>query len=90
MPRKSRAELRNSADRMPDYLDDVQQTLLEFLGDALIPDEATCRLFSVTRQSVYRWARDPDMDFPPAIRIAGRNYRRAGDLRRFQLAHFTG
>ena len=38
----------------------------------------------VSRMCIARWRRDPRVQFPPPVKINGRNYWRLGDLRRWQ------
>lgn len=43
--------------------------------DELVPDPAVCREFSITSMTLWRWDRDQELNFPPAIKIRSRNFR---------------
>ena len=53
-------------------------------NDKLLPDPQVARRYSVTPMTVWRWSHDPRLGFPAAIKIRSRNYRRLGDLRRWE------
>jgi predicted DNA-binding transcriptional regulator AlpA len=44
-------------------------------AEVLVPDPAVWREFGVTSMTLYRWSRDKKLDFPPAVKINGRNFR---------------
>jgi hypothetical protein len=44
-------------------------------ADTLVPDPQVCQEFGISLMGLWRWSRDPNLDFPPAINIRGRNYR---------------
>lgn len=49
---------------------------------ALIADADVRKLCGgVSRMTLTRWEKDPDLSFPDAVVIAGRKYRRADELR---------
>jgi hypothetical protein len=52
--------------------------------DALVSDPQVCREFGVSSMTLWRWDRDPDMNFPPRIVIGHRNYRSRKALERFK------
>ena len=52
--------------------------------DSLVPDPAVCVEFGVTAMTLWRWTRDPDLDFPPAIAIRNRNFRSRKQLESFK------
>ena len=52
--------------------------------DNLVPDPAVCVEFGVTAMTLWRWTRDPDLDFPPAIAIRNRNFRSRNQLEAFK------
>ena len=52
--------------------------------DSLVPDPAVCLEFGVTAMTLWRWTRDPDLDFPPAIAIRSRNFRSRNQLEAFK------
>jgi hypothetical protein len=44
--------------------------------DTLVPDpQVAAELGGLTRMALHRWTHDPTLDFPPAIKIRGRNFR---------------
>jgi hypothetical protein len=43
--------------------------------DHLVPDPRAREEFHVSAMTFYRWSRDSKMQFPPAVKINGRNYR---------------
>jgi hypothetical protein len=52
--------------------------------EELVPDPAVWREFGVTSMTGYRWSRDPKLNFPPAIKINGRNFRSRRSLEDFK------
>jgi predicted DNA-binding transcriptional regulator AlpA len=53
--------------------------------DVLLTGTQTrARVGGVTTMCIWRWMRDPRVQFPQPIRINSRNYWRLGDLRRWQ------
>lgn len=53
-------------------------------NDTLVPDPAVAREFAISSMSLWRWTRDPELNFPPAIRIRGRNFRSRSQLEAFK------
>jgi predicted DNA-binding transcriptional regulator AlpA len=45
------------------------------LSDELVPDPTVIKEFKITLMTIWRWSNDPDLDFPPAIKIRNRSYR---------------
>lgn len=43
--------------------------------DEFVPDPQVWREFNVTPMTGWRWTRDPNLGFPPPIKIRSRNYR---------------
>lgn len=43
--------------------------------DGLVPDPVVQREFGVTAMTIWRWTNDPDLGFPPAMKIRKRNFR---------------
>jgi hypothetical protein len=43
--------------------------------DQLVPDPVVWRELGITSMTGWRYTRDPDLRFPPAISIRGRNFR---------------
>lgn len=64
---------------------DINASLAPFLGDVLVPDLVTRKLFGVTDMTLYRWERKPELGFPRAIKIEGRKYRKAAEIQAFRM-----
>ena len=45
------------------------------LSDELVPDPTVIKEFKINLMTIWRWSNDPDLGFPPAIKIRNRNYR---------------
>lgn len=43
--------------------------------DELVPDPKVQQEFGVSAMTLWRWDRDPTLEFPPPIKIRKRNYR---------------
>lgn len=54
------------------------------VADYLVPDVHVQREFSITAMTLWRWTRDPELGFPPAISIKNRNYRSRAALEAFK------
>jgi hypothetical protein len=54
---------------------------------ALIPDAIIAKDAGVTLRTLATWDDDPQLDFPAAVRIRGRKYRRWGDYQKFKARH---
>ena len=52
-------------------------------GKRLIPDRLVQERYSVTAMTLWRWDRDPQLNFPKAYRIRGRKYRLEPELDEF-------
>jgi predicted DNA-binding transcriptional regulator AlpA len=52
--------------------------------DNLIPDPVVCAEFGVTAMTLWRWTRDPELNFPPPIAIRNRNFRSRRQLEAFK------
>jgi hypothetical protein len=52
--------------------------------DILVPGPQVQREFAVTATTIWRWDRDPNLGFPPAIKINGRTYRSRQQLEAFK------
>ena len=52
--------------------------------DHLVPDPQVWVEFGVSAMTGWRWTNDPEMGFPPLIKIRTRNYRSRGELDRFK------
>ena len=57
--------------------------------DHLVPDPLVAEEFHVSLMTLWRWDHDPSLNFPKAIRIRGRNFRRLGELRAWEAAQAT-
>jgi predicted DNA-binding transcriptional regulator AlpA len=44
-------------------------------NDELVPDPQVQRELGITAMTLWRWTRDPALDFPPQIKIRNRNFR---------------
>ena len=53
-------------------------------ADRLVPDPEVWRELGITSMSGFRWERDPDLDFPPKIKVRGRNFRSRRMLEAFK------
>jgi predicted DNA-binding transcriptional regulator AlpA len=53
--------------------------------------QARARIGGVSTMCIWRWMRDPAVQFPPPVKIgsSSRNYWRLGDLRRWQAQRTT-
>jgi len=49
-------------------------------GKKLLPDPKVCERYDVTPMTIWRWDRDPDLNFPKPIRIRNRKYRDEREL----------
>ncbi len=52
-----------------------------------IPDPLVCRRYGVSAMSIWRWDRDPNLNFPKPVNIRGRKYRNEAELDAFDEAH---
>jgi predicted DNA-binding transcriptional regulator AlpA len=43
--------------------------------DYLVPDRQVAKEMGISLMGIWRWTRDPDLKFPPAVQIRGRNFR---------------
>jgi predicted DNA-binding transcriptional regulator AlpA len=46
----------------------------------LIPDPQVCRRYGVSGMTIWRWDRNPELNFPKPIRINRRKYRDEAEL----------
>ena len=53
-------------------------------SDELVPDTVVTKEFNVTLMTLWRWTNDPELAFPPAIKIRSRNYRSRRALDEFK------
>jgi hypothetical protein len=52
--------------------------------DLLVSDPQLCREFDISEMTLWRWARDPTLDFPPVIKIRKRNFRSRKQIEAFK------
>jgi hypothetical protein len=52
--------------------------------EELVPDPQVWRELGITAMSGFRWTHDPDLNFPPAVKIRGRNFRSRRALEAFK------
>jgi predicted DNA-binding transcriptional regulator AlpA len=52
--------------------------------DILVPDPRVSTEFGVTLMTLWRWSRDKELQFPPAVQIRGRNFRSRRALEAFK------
>jgi predicted DNA-binding transcriptional regulator AlpA len=55
----------------------------------LTSTQARARVGGVSTMCIWRWMRDPRVQFPPPLKINSRNYWRLGDLRQWQAAQVS-
>ena len=53
----------------------------------LLPDSKVAARYDVSAMTLWRWDRDPRLNFPKPIRIRGRKYRDEAALDAFDEAH---
>jgi predicted DNA-binding transcriptional regulator AlpA len=58
--------------------------------DSLIPDPQVCREFGVSAMTLWRWERDPDLNFPTRITVRRRNYRSRQEIEKFKARLLRG
>jgi hypothetical protein len=52
--------------------------------DELVPDPQVWREFHISSMTGWRWSRDPNLGFPVAVQVNGRNFRSRRALERFK------
>jgi hypothetical protein len=52
--------------------------------DKLVPDPKVAKEFGISAMGIWRWERDPDLGFPPAIVIRKRKFRSRRQLEAFK------
>jgi hypothetical protein len=68
-------------------MDDAQakELVAEIVDDVLIPDAKVRRRYGgISKMTLHRWDADPDLGFPPPVRIQDRKYRRLRELLEFE------
>jgi hypothetical protein len=57
--------------------------------DEFVPDPQVCAEFGITSMTLWRWDHDPELKFPPAIKIRKKNYRSRLQLEKFKQRLIT-
>ena len=57
--------------------------------DELVPDPQVCKEFGITAMTLWRWDHDPELDFPPPVKIRKKNYRSRHLLEQFKQRMVT-
>lgn len=52
--------------------------------DSLIPDPQIWAEFNISSMTLYRWDHDPELKFPPPIKIRNRNFRSRRAIEEFK------
>jgi predicted DNA-binding transcriptional regulator AlpA len=52
--------------------------------DQLVPDPEVCREFGITLMTLWRWDQDPNLGFPPKVKIRERNHRSRKQVEAFK------
>jgi len=58
--------------------------------DTLVPDPQICAEFGVSAMTLWRWDRDPELQFPARISIRGRNFRSRKEIEKFKARLLRG
>jgi hypothetical protein len=58
--------------------------------DQFVPDPEVWSEFGVTSMTGYRWTHDPDLNFPPPIKVRKRNFRSRALLEEFKARLLRG
>lgn len=53
----------------------------------LLPTRLVCRRYGVSDRTIARWGRDPELGFPPPIKINHRKYYDSAELTAFDRAN---
>jgi predicted DNA-binding transcriptional regulator AlpA len=59
-------------------------TMNDQVPDSLVPSPQVQREFNVSVMTIWRWDKNKNLGFPPAIKINGRNYRSRQQLEAFK------
>jgi hypothetical protein len=54
------------------------------IPDEFVPDPQVQKEFNITLMTLWRWTRDPELSFPPPIRVRNRNFRSRRALEEFK------
>jgi hypothetical protein len=58
--------------------------------DALVPDPLVRREFGISAMTLFRWSRDPALNFPPAVKVRTRNFRSRRALEAWKARMIAG
>jgi len=58
-------------------------------SSGLLPDSLVAERYKVTTRTIDRWDRDQNLEFPEALRIRGRKYRRINQLENWERQRAT-
>jgi predicted DNA-binding transcriptional regulator AlpA len=84
LPRKAAARRRPQLQHRDQDSDDDSDDGEPAAPDELVPDPAVCREFGIVSMTLWRWTRDKELQFPPAVQIRGRNFRSRRQLQAFK------
>ena len=54
------------------------------VADELVPDPLVAQEFNITLMTLWRWTKDPELGFPPPVKIRKRNFRSRKKLDTFK------
>jgi len=77
--------------KIASILERVSETdrLAGYLDNDLVPDPVCKAAFgNPSDMTWWRWEHDPQLNFPKAVSLRRRKFRRAGDVRRFRKERF--
>lgn len=57
--------------------------------DVLVPDPQILREFGICAMTLWRWDRDPSLEFPSAVKIRGRKFRSRQAVEQFKRRVLT-
>jgi hypothetical protein len=58
--------------------------------ESLVPDPIVAARYNVHLRTIKRWSEDLRLDFAPLYKINKRNFRRLGDLRKWERTRASG
>ncbi|MCS3761656.1 hypothetical protein [Bradyrhizobium centrosematis] len=60
------------------------------LPDQFVPDPIVANEFNISLMTLWRWSRDPNLGFPAAIQIRGKNFRSRSEIEAFKERMLMG
>jgi hypothetical protein len=67
------------------FRDDAEaETKTTPLPNQLVGDPVVAKEFGVSLMTLFRWSADPGLEFPPIVKIRGRNFRSRRQLEEFK------